>query len=157
MVATVALMIDVEKTIREYLPNIIHMSLATCAGEKPWVCEVHYAYDEKLNLYWMSLESTRHSQEISKNPNVAGNIVTQHKQGEKPRGVYFEGRAELLTDVDEHHPAYVAYKERFGINKEDLTEAKTADGNKFYQVSVSKWYVFDTREAHGKFELEWNR
>lgn len=82
------------------------MSLATSNNNKPWVCEVHYAYDDQLNLYFRSKPSRRHSQEIATNPHVAGSIVIQHKLGEKPRGVYFEGIAELLTGVDENHVAY---------------------------------------------------
>ncbi len=66
---------DVEKIIREYIDKTIHLSLATSSDNKPWVCEVHFAYDEQLNLYFRSLKSRRHSQEIAKNPNVAGNII----------------------------------------------------------------------------------
>ena len=65
---------DIEKLIREYLPQIIHLSLGTSANNKPWVCEVHFAYDESLNLYYRSLTLRRHSQEIAENPNF-GNIV----------------------------------------------------------------------------------
>ena len=32
----------IERIIREYLPQIIHMSLATVKDNKPWVCEVHF-------------------------------------------------------------------------------------------------------------------
>lgn len=106
---------DIEQAIREYLSEIIHMSLATCAGGRPWVCEVHFAFDEDLNLYFRSKPSRRHSEEIAANPNVAGNMVTQHQLGDKVRGVYFEGKAELLENVGEQHPAYVLYKERFNL------------------------------------------
>lgn len=80
---------DIEKVIREYLPYVIHMSLATSHGNKPWVCEVHYVFDKDLNLYFMSKSSRRHSKEIEMNEYVAGNIVKQHELGQKPRGVYF--------------------------------------------------------------------
>jgi nitroimidazol reductase NimA-like FMN-containing flavoprotein (pyridoxamine 5'-phosphate oxidase superfamily) len=75
---------DVEQIIRDYLPNVIHLSLATCVDNKPRVCEVHYVYDD-LNLYFRSKLSRRHSQEIFHNPYVAGNIVEQHTREEKPR------------------------------------------------------------------------
>lgn len=147
---------DTEKVIREYLPNVIHMSLATCANNKPWVCEVHYVFDDELNIYWRSKSSRRHSQEITANPNVAGNIVSQHQAGEKPRGVYFEGTASLLTDVDENHPAYKLYCDRFGTGLEILEEAKQENGHKFYMAKVSDYYVFDVRESPGvKYHLEW--
>lgn len=150
---------DVEGAIRKYLPNIIHMSLATSRDNKPWVCEVHYAFDDDLNLYFRSLQSTRHGLEIAANPNVAGSIVTQHMAAEKPRGVYFEGIAELLQDVDKDHPAFVNYCQRFGTDTEILDDANTINGHKFYKVSVNKFYLFDSHESSPskKYELAWNK
>src|SRR2546430_7154060 len=98
--------LDIEKTIREYLPQIIHMSLSTCADNKPWICEVHFAYDDELNLYFASNKNSRHATEIRANLQVAGNIVTQHFLNQKARCVSFEGIAEQIEDIDENHPAY---------------------------------------------------
>lgn len=149
---------DIEQKIREYLPGIIHMSLATSKDNTPWVCEVHYVYDKDLNLYFRSKLDRRHSIEIAANPNVAGSIVTQHAPDEKPRGVYFEGKAELLNDVDEHHPAYTLYCERFGTGPKILEEARTETGHKFYKVSVGTFSLFDSRESRPskKYELPWS-
>jgi len=147
---------DVEKTIREYLPQVIHMSLGTCSGGKPWVSEVHYVYDDDLNLYFRSKTARRHSEEIANNENVAGNIVTQHVVDEKVRGIYFEGRAKLLEDVDEDHVAYKFYCERFDTDEEILEEAKTEDGHKFYMISVDNFFLFDAHNSPGKkYELPW--
>ncbi len=150
---------NVEKLIRSYLPNIIHLSLATCAGDKPWVCEVHFVYDEELNLYFISLPNRRHSKEISKNPNVAGNIVTQHDLDEPPQGVYFEGQAEMLTNADENSTAYKEYIKRFS-DREDFCKEELAkeDGHRFYKITVTDFYVFDRKgelEPQGKHHLSW--
>lgn len=148
---------DIEQKIREYLPQVIHMSLATCEGNKPWVCEVHFIYDESLNLYFRSKPDRRHSKEIVSNPNVAGNIVTQHRIGEKPRGVYFEGTAELIQNVDENHIAYKLYCGRFNTDNKILEDAKKDDGHKFYKIIVDTFYLFDSRESNPsqKYELRW--
>ena len=148
---------DIEKIIREYLPQVIHLSLATSKGNKPWVCEVHFTYDKELNLYFRSKPDRRHSIEIELNPNVAGNIVTQHQVGEKPRGVYFEGLAERLTNVDENHPAYSLYCERFGTGSEILEESKTDTGHGFYKITVKNFCLFDSRESSPskKYVLKW--
>lgn len=149
---------NVEQAIREYLPEIIHMSLATCAGEQPWVCEVHYVVDEDLNIYFRSKPSRRHSQEIARNPRVAGNMVTQHALEDKVRGVYFEGQAELLENVDASYPAYELYCRRFGTGPDILEEARQEDGHKFYKINVQKFYLFDSRESSGqKHELPWHQ
>ncbi len=57
---------DVEKVIREYLPKVIHMSLATCVDNRPWVCEVHFVYDDDLNLYWRSTRSVGTARKLPK-------------------------------------------------------------------------------------------
>lgn len=151
-------LVDIEKTIREYLPNVVHMSLSTTMDGKPWVCEVHFAYDQDLNLYFRSKRDRRHSREIAQNPYVAGNIVTQHMIGQKVRGVYFEGRAVLLEDIDEQHPAFVCLCERFNRGNDILEESKTEDGHKFYKILVDTFYVFDSRESTPgeKYELPWS-
>ncbi|MES2225800.1 MAG: pyridoxamine 5'-phosphate oxidase family protein [Patescibacteria group bacterium] len=148
---------DIEKAIREYLLEIIHLSLATCKENRPWVCELHFAYDNDLNFYFRSKPDTRHSIEIASNPNVAGDIVTQHTVEEEPRGVYFEGMAERLLNVDESHPAYTLYCERFGTGPEILEENKTDTGHGFYKITVEKFSLFDSRESSPsqKYELPW--
>jgi uncharacterized protein YhbP (UPF0306 family) len=150
-------MMDVEKTIRDYLPNVIHMSLATTKDNRPWVCEVHFAYDDSLNLYFRSLKSRRHSQEIAANPNVAGNIVKQHGMGEKPFGVYFEGKATLLEPGDEQQKAFEAIKSRLKLGDDILEQAQDENGHQFYKIAVGTFYVFAVVDSKGqKFELQWN-
>lgn len=150
--------LNIEQTIRDYLPQIVHMSLGTSKDNKPWVCEVHFAYDNDLNLYFRSLTSRRHSQEIAANPNVAGNIVKQHQLGEYPVGVYFEGTAERLEPGDEQNKAFSAIKERLQASDDILEEAKRPDGHQFYKITVDTWYVFGKFDDQGgkKYELKWN-
>lgn len=142
---------DVEKVIREYLPNVIHLSLATCVNNKPWVSEVHFVYDNDLNLYWRSKPDRRHSQEIAANPNVAGNIVEQHSMDMSPRGLYFEGTAQMLEGLTEDSPEYKLFVDRFNVGPEVLNSPHS-----FYKVTVADWYVFDSRESSPsqKYHLE---
>jgi uncharacterized protein YhbP (UPF0306 family) len=149
---------DVEKVIREYLPDVIHMSLATVKDDKPWVCEVHFAYDDDLNLYFRSKTSRRHSQEIADNASVAGNIVRQHQPGEYPLGVYFEGTAKLLQAGTEQDKAFKSLDDRFKTGPRILEEAKDPEGHQFYKITVSSWYVFGKLDDEGgkKYQLKWN-
>jgi uncharacterized protein YhbP (UPF0306 family) len=150
-------MIDAEKVIREYLPKIVHLSLATVKDNKPWVCEVHFAYDDALNLYFRSLLSRRHSKELAQNPHVAGNIIVQHSLDAKPVGVYFEGTAKLLEPGDEQQPAFEAIKRRLGADDSILEEAKREDGHQFYKINVETYYVFGSfnGQPSAKYELNW--
>lgn len=148
---------DVEKIIRENIVKTVHMSLGTSENNIPWVCEVHFAVDENLNIYWRSKTDRRHSHEIANNPMVAGNIVKQYQLGEQVIGIYFEGSAELLESVDNNHPAFTSLKSSLEIDEEALKEAQNDDGHKFYRITVKNWYAFGRFGAdHGqKLKLEW--
>jgi uncharacterized protein YhbP (UPF0306 family) len=150
---------DIEKTIREYLPDVLHLSLATSRDSVPWVCEVHFAYDENLTLYFRSKPSRRHSQEIGDNPRVAGNIVAQHGVGEAPRGVYFSGSARSVMTGDEREAAFGLLQARLGLSDAAREELDMPDGHHIYAIDVETFYVFDARDSKPsqKYELPWGR
>lgn len=149
---------DVEKIIRTYIDKTIHMSVATVSGDSPWVCELHFVYDQDLNLYFRSLESRRHSQEIAINPKVAGNIVAQHVIDDDAHGIYFEGNAEKMIDTNEIESIVPLFRSRLQREDDILGEAQTVEGHKFYKVTVKTWYAFgkfDNNKAD-KYTLLWN-
>jgi uncharacterized protein YhbP (UPF0306 family) len=134
----------IEKVIREYLPQVIHMSLATVADGKPYVCELHYVFDDELNLYWVSVPQVRHSKEVVQNPNVAGNIVTQHHLNQLVRGISFEGTAEALRDIDENHPAYKLYAQRFPDRAQSVLDGYSSpEGRRIYKITVHDYWLID--------------
>jgi len=148
---------QIEQTIRGYIPQIIHMSLATVSDNKPWVCEVHFSYDNDLNIYFVSSAQTRHAQEIAKNPYVAGNIVTQHHKDQKVRCVDFEGTAEILDGTEAEATAYQAYIERFGESQGLLNEIKKDGDTRFFKITVKDFFLFDSYgDTRGKHHLPWH-
>ncbi len=149
---------EVEQEIRNYLPDIVHMSLGTSNNNKPWVCELHFVYDDALNFYFRSLPSRRHSIEIKANPFVAGNIVTQHQVGQKVKAVYFEGQASELTDTQQIDDAFRLFQERLGTDESALQEALQLDGHHIFKIVVDTFYLFDARTSSPakKYELVWN-
>lgn len=151
-------MVNVEEIVREHIDKSLHMSLATVSGNKPWVCELHFAYDDDLNIYFSSLTSTRHAQEIATNPEVAGNIVKQHDLEEYPSGIYFEGNARLLKPGDEQNAAFQYMKQRLGLTQEDLEDAKDPSKHQFFKIIVTKWYAFGKfgQPSGAKYQLTWN-
>lgn len=146
-----------EKIIRQYLPQIIHMALTTSVNGKPWVCQVHFAWDNELNIYFCSSVNSRHCREIEQNPNVAGNITTQHFLNQKTRCVSFEGRAERLESIDETHPGFVAYTQRLGEGPHFVKAAKGEGAARFYKITVADFYVADGYESTPpqKLHLSW--
>jgi len=150
--------IDVEKVIREYLHQVVHLSLGTSSNNVPWVCEVHFAFDQDLNLYFRSLTSRRHSQEIAKNSKVAGNIIRQHKLEDRVLGVYFEGSAKLLEKGEEQNNAFKCINERLLAGDDILEEATHSDGHQFYKITVENYYIFGRfgHPSSQKHKLVWN-
>lgn len=147
----------IEQIIRDYIPQIIHMSLATVKDNKPWVCEVHFSYDDDLNLYFASSIKSRHGQEIIANAHVAGNIVTQHHKDQKVRCVDFEGTAEVLSSTDAEKTAYRAYVDRYGESEGLLNEIRKDGDVRFFKINVENYYLFDSYEGErGKHTLPWN-
>lgn len=149
---------DVENIVREFIDKTVHLSLATTSDKAPWVCEVHFAYDDNLNLYFRSLKSRRHSQEIANNPNVAGNIIDKYGLGDPVVGVYFEGVARLLEAGDEQNLAADCLKVRLKIDDYIVEEASHEEGHQFYKITVANWYVFGRfgGSSGQKHKLEWN-
>ncbi len=150
--------IDIEQIVREYITKTIHLSLATVSGDRPWVCEVHFVYDDNLNLYFRSTAARRHSQEIAANPQVAGNIVKQHEAGEYPHAIYFEGSASQVNDDEALLEVFQLFKTQQGLDESVLEDAKKDDGHKFYKISVENWYAFGKfgGDKGQKYQLVWN-
>lgn len=149
---------NVDKIVSEYIEKSLHMSLATTNDNKPWVCEVHFVYDDNFkHLYFRSLKSRRHSQDIAKNPNVAGNIVRQHGQGEYPHAIYFEGQASPIEDEAERQKLFPRFQKRLQVNETILEDAKKEDGHHFYKIAIENWYAFGKfdQDHGGKFKLDW--
>lgn len=147
----------IEAVLREYITKTPHMSLATVSDSKPWVCEVHFTHDNKLNLYFVSKRSTRHCKEIAVNPHVAGNIIRQHSLTEAPSGIYFEGDVEAINATQEDIERYCS-----ALNR-DVAEAvellKDSDIRSMYRIKVRNWAVFGNFDGSGtlKHVLEWGR
>ena len=147
---------QIEAIVREYIEQVIHMSFATVKDNKPWVCELHFYYDEELNLYFTSSKKTRHAQELLANPHVAGNIVTQHFKNQKVRCVEFEGTAEILDGIEAEEAAYKAYVARYGESEGLLNEIRKDSDVYMFKIKVQNFFLFDSYgDARGKHYLPW--
>lgn len=120
------------------------MQLATCVDGRPWCCTVYYVHDADRNLYWASLPTRRHSQEIAKNPSVAVAIPIQHAKAEKVVGIQIEGTAELLEPSEANRTIVEAYAARFGRDKQwidDFTAGKNQ--HQLYKFTPKSFVLFD--------------
>jgi uncharacterized protein YhbP (UPF0306 family) len=137
---------DVEALVREYLPQVAIMQLATSVNDQPWACTVHYYSDDALNLYWVSTEVREHSQMIAQNPRVSAAIVVHENTSEEKYivGISLIGEAELIGQkIDDAIGS--GYIKKTGRNPQLLDEiAMGKNPHKFYRLKPSKIVLFDT-------------
>ena len=119
------------------------MQLATTVGGKPWICNVWFAADKDLNIYWFSSLTRIHSKEVTENPNVAAAIVFPQTPTDIPRGIQLEGTARVLSE-DENDQALSVYRDRiFPMETIEKLMKDPETPHKFYMVKPSKIVLFD--------------
>lgn len=120
------------------------MQVATAKDNQPWACSVYFAYDDNLNLFWISTPQRRHSQEIEQNEKVAGTIVLPHTPGDKVRGLQFQGIAKKLIHPNEMKHAIEVYAKRMGMKEkrqQDILMGK--DNHAPYMIQPTLYVLFD--------------
>jgi len=147
---------DLKQLIQKYLEDARLMQLATVDDGKPWVSNVWFAADEDMNIYWFSSTNRRHSEEVAKDHHVAGAICLPHTPEDKPRGLQFEGTAEVLTDEANVQKAMSHYADRiFPEEKVRELMAHAERPHKFYRIKPSLFVLFDVANFPDNPRQEW--
>ena len=135
---------DAIEIIKQHLSDRHAMQLATVASGKPWICTVYYLADEDFNLYWASLPSRRHSQEIANDPSVAAAIVCHSEKGKPVAGLQIEGTASLLDSPDAIRPIAELYAAKFDRDQawvNDFSRLRTE--HRLYRLRPDNYVLFD--------------
>jgi uncharacterized protein YhbP (UPF0306 family) len=145
---------DVRGLITDYFAQARMMQLATSKDNHPWVCNVWFAADDDLNIYWFSSTARRHSGEVRENNRVAGAVVLPLTPDDVPRGVQFEGVAEELDSDADMATAMQCYAGRI------FTEEKVRDliknrQHKFYRIKPQLFVLFDAEHFPDQPRQEW--
>jgi uncharacterized protein YhbP (UPF0306 family) len=122
------------------------MQLATCKDGKPWLCSVWYVMDEAENIYFISKDSRRHSQELANNPNVCVTIVSdiQDKKGGQGQSLTVNGKGETVRG-NHIQQVYRLYSERFPelADMPPIQKFENEDSHFFYKVTPEEIVWFD--------------
>lgn len=145
---------SVENIIVEYLDEARQMQVATCVDGQPWCTTVYFAHDNAHNLYWISMPDARHSQEIVRNPQVAGAITLAIQPGQPVRGLQFSGTAQEidLAHVRSNIEAYAERYERFTLG-EDIVRGTVPI--RLYQIKPTSFILFDQQNFPQQPHQEW--
>jgi uncharacterized protein YhbP (UPF0306 family) len=137
---------ELHEHIKQYLKNAKLMQLSTSMDGQPWTCSVWFAADNDLNIYWFSSTSRRHSEEVAKNGKVSGAMALPHTPEDEPRGLQFEGDAELLTDEADVEKARSVYEGRiFSADQIDEFIADDERPHRFYRIRPRRFVLFDVK------------
>jgi uncharacterized protein YhbP (UPF0306 family) len=147
---------EVKDLIKKYLSQSRMMQIATVDGDQPWICTVYYVEDEDLNLYWLSLPTRRHSQEIQKHNKVA--IAVPVKFDKPIIGIQTEGTAEVVNDAELIAKVMESYVSKYDSGKDFYDNFVTrTNQHQLYKFSPKHYKLFDEEEYPGSPEQKWER
>ncbi len=138
---------NLKTLIADYLADAKMMQLATVANGKPWICNVWFAADPDMNIYWFSATNRRHSLEIANDSHVAAAICLPRSPQDAERGaLQIEGTGQLLTK-----PADIAKATRYYLSRQIFSVAQIKNfmthldrPHRFYKLSPELIVLFDT-------------
>ena len=111
------------------LTNHYTISIATVAKEESWSASVFYVSDQKLNIYFISFDESKHIQAILKNKKVSATINQDVSDWMQIKGLQLQG---VAYKVPEQHRKNIlnAYRQKFDSIHELLDLPKTDDEKK---------------------------
>jgi uncharacterized protein YhbP (UPF0306 family) len=147
----------VEEQIREAVPSINIMQLATSVNDQPWLCTVHYISDDDLNFYWISEGGRRHSKELTENNKVAAYVLVHENtpQEDYVIGIAMEGTA-VQVNPEEHKAVWDAYVAKHR-KPEALTEKVMQGKTPMYRFQPTSFVMFNTRDFPDNSRQEWKQ
>ena len=138
---------QVRKVAETYLDEKLVLQLATSQNNQPYCVSLHYYSDSKMNIYFASGDTSRHSLEILENPQVcAGILVFEGSDTEQwVAAISIEGKCAVATpeEIETIADGYCAK-----LGKDRVLIDKTLDGNipvSMYKVAPTKITLYDSK------------
>ena len=105
--------------VAAFLKKHTTLTIATVDREAwPQAASVFYTSDEALNVYWVSGEKSRHSQNLERVSRIAVTIHNETWDWRDIHGVQFEGPARRVIDPDETDRAWALFRDKFPFTAE---------------------------------------
>jgi uncharacterized protein len=122
------------ETIRAFLAAQSTLALATVnADGTPQSAPLFYVSDDDLNLYWLSSPRSKHSVNLTEQPNVAATIYAAVWDWQSIKGLQIEGHA-IAIENEERQRILTRYRDKF-------TLPSSFDG----QIAASTFYKLAPR------------
>ncbi len=99
---------DAKERVLRYLGDHNTMTLATWEADRPWASALFYA-SEGFDLYFLSDPQSRHSVNLTANPQVSVTVQEDYHEWAQIKGVQLEGTAHVIETEDELTRAVSVY------------------------------------------------
>jgi uncharacterized protein YhbP (UPF0306 family) len=127
---------NLKKHILDYLEKNKRMTLATCEDNTPWAATVMFAYDTRLNFYFISNPKTRKTKNLLSNPKVSAAINEFIPKIGLIVGVQLEGTAKML-DKEKNADELEIFTKRFNWAADYLHD------HELFKVTPKRVYYLD--------------
>lgn len=142
---------DLNKLAREIIKINQYMTIASSdKNGSPWAAGVVYSYDKDWNLYFLSLPSSCHSQNIKNNKNVVVAIFDSHQLFGQGVGLQIEGVAAEVAAKDTSEIIKIFFARKFpygGVthSTDDYIKQFTSKGSIYrcYKIILRKIWMND--------------
>jgi uncharacterized protein len=119
--------------VQGFLDTQSTMALATARADgQPESAPLFYVSDERLNLYWLSSPTSRHSLNLSERPAVSATIYAPVWNWTDIVGLQIEGLASPITDDRIREQVLTLYLRKFQLPPE---LDKTITGSTLYMLT----------------------
>jgi uncharacterized protein YhbP (UPF0306 family) len=115
------------------------------------VAPLYYIADEALNLFWLSSESSLHSQNLKRVPSAAATIYRHTEHWKEIRGVQLRGSVGVIADPRRRHALIEAYCERFQLGA--VFKAAISQSSLYALRPVFFRYIDNSRIFGHHFEI----
>ncbi len=143
--------IDIKREALTLLARCRTASLATVdADGQPHAANIQYAFDDQLNLYFISSPDAAHSRHITRNPGVALTVYDHHDaEPQTIHGLQLHALAARVTDPVERAKALALYTARFPFIATDPKLAAAVAQQSFYKLTPTWLRLIDNRRGFG--------
>ena len=134
-------MVSLER-VKAFLDAHSTMTLATIGtGGEPQAAAVFYAADERLNLYFLSSPTSRHSQNLVSNARAAATVHADGQAWQAIRGLQIEGSVKQVEGARMLAQAARTYAGRFDFVRGLLDDGDDGPVVLRGPVASSRFYV----------------
>lgn len=147
---------DFNKLAKEIIEKNQYITLSTIGTDgKVWASPVVYAYDKKYCLYFASIPSSRHCQNLSKNNQISVAIFDSHQLCGEGVGIQAEAKVEQISNLKALPAAKICFGRKYPYGNSLVGSIATHFKSflskglyRFYKITLTKVYINNPNIEH---------